>query len=117
MATLGWIHRPATPRGALWRLHHPNSGEDLVPHPAETIMAPSECSVPRGVDLSIYRNGVRITCKYLCAIKPPKLVMSVQICINETSQLTPAKALVTKMPEDGANVTVSYIHWTPAFHG
>lgn len=67
VAAIGWNDCPATHWRALWRLHHTQRGEDLVPNPAETIMAPTKCSIPHSVDLSIYRHGVSIILTGFCS--------------------------------------------------
>ncbi len=41
VAAHAWNDRPATSGRALRRLRHTQRGEDLVPNPGETIMAPT----------------------------------------------------------------------------
>ena len=60
VAAYAWDDCPAAPGRARWRLHHTPTGKDLVPDPEETIMAPTKCSIPCRVDLSVYRHGVSI---------------------------------------------------------
>lgn len=85
VAAFGWNDRPPTPGRALWRLYYTQRGKDLVPNPAEAIVAATKCSLPSGVGLSVYRHGVRtivkipVVCEASSSSKYLNLVMQVRL--------------------------------------